>query len=405
MIFAAGGVVILVFLLLIARQILHAAPPSVLDVTNAVFEPQPQQPALPDLPSLDERQTESPSLAQPVDSTVTNAATIHRQAFALYDALSKDEKAILTDWRTNVDAAVEAALSEKIRPICNLMHQATALTNCEWGVEPLTYDTKLPHLSPARAIARAAVWSAAHCRANDTTAATDDLLSALQLGRSVSHTAIIGCLVDLSIQGVAWSYVETHLDSFQKAAGQRLLVAFSDAFYEEEPSVAMEQTAGVSDRLVAKLASLPADEFDNQISEYHSLYSSEPLPKMDRTAVLTSLQQVADTEHDLARVLGSGSWDEYQNWAQRQIELENSNPLVKEFLGAYDNFVNRVQREAVTREMMVAALAVAQDGPTALQSYPDPSTGQPFDYTETADGFELQSTYKTNGVPLKMQFK
>jgi hypothetical protein len=55
--------------------------------------------------------------------------------------------------------------------------------------------------------------------------------------------------------------------------------------------------------------------------------------------------------------------------------------------------------------MVVAALAVAQDGPSELQSHLDPSTGQPFVYTETADGFDLQSGFQTNGVPLKMQFK
>jgi hypothetical protein len=41
----------------------------------------------------------------------------------------------------------------------------------------------------------------------------------------------------------------------------------------------------------------------------------------------------------------------------------------------------------------------------ALQSYSDPASGQPFVYTETADGFELQSAYQVYGKPMTMQFK
>src|ERR1035437_6810869 len=33
----------------------------------------------------------------------TNAATIYRQAFAIFDALSNDQKDLIGNWRTNVD--------------------------------------------------------------------------------------------------------------------------------------------------------------------------------------------------------------------------------------------------------------------------------------------------------------
>jgi hypothetical protein len=55
--------------------------------------------------------------------------------------------------------------------------------------------------------------------------------------------------------------------------------------------------------------------------------------------------------------------------------------------------------------MVVAGFAVMQNGTEALQSHPDPVTGQPFVYTETADGFELQSGYQFKGAPLKLSFK
>ena len=55
--------------------------------------------------------------------------------------------------------------------------------------------------------------------------------------------------------------------------------------------------------------------------------------------------------------------------------------------------------------MAAAGLAVIQDGPDALSSHPDPSTGQPFTYTQTDDGFALESTFQLNGKSLKLSFK
>jgi len=90
---------------------------------------------------------------------------------------------------------------------------------------------------------------------------------------------------------------------------------------------------------------------------------------------------------------------------QQNDDLQQSNPMAKAFLPAYDKYLDRVQRGEVNRALIEAGLAVAQEGPNALSAHLDPSTDQPFVYSETADGFELQSGYKTNGVPLTMRFK
>ncbi len=72
-----------------------------------------------------------------------------RRAFDLFDQFSKDQKYILSDWSTNVGASVEAELCGKLRPISDLMRQAAAVTNCDWGFDPINNDTKLPpYLNP-----------------------------------------------------------------------------------------------------------------------------------------------------------------------------------------------------------------------------------------------------------------
>jgi hypothetical protein len=55
--------------------------------------------------------------------------------------------------------------------------------------------------------------------------------------------------------------------------------------------------------------------------------------------------------------------------------------------------------------MAAAGLAVMQDGPDALASYPDPATGQPFTYTQTDDGFVLESGFQLKGKTAQLSFK
>ena len=156
------------------------------------------------------------------------------------------------------------------------------------------------------------------------------------------------------------------------------------------------------ERSVPKLALMPPEELQKNLSQ---LLDGQYAPEMDRAALLASFQQIADSQRALAKALASGSTDEYEAWQQSSAELQSSNPLAKGFLAAYDRVVDKWDRAAGNRAFVEAGLAVAQDGPSVLQSHPDPAAGQPFVYTATPDGFELQSVFKTNGIPLKMQFK
>ncbi len=401
-----AGITVLLILVFLGRYALREAPPEPTAAKIEPVEPQRQhrpRPVFQVLPA-------EPPVTQPQESPVTNAATLYRQAFALYDALSKEEKVMLADSRTNVDASVEAELCEKIRPICDLMHEATVVTNCDWGIEPLAIETELQFLSflsPSRACVGAAIWSANHCRKSDSTRATDDVLSALRLGKQVSQACIIGSLVDIGIQGIAAYGVASNLNSFRGVDGQRLAAAIGDAAYAEAPARAMEQDATMVDRFAARLATLPQAEFEKEIEKLTTaLVGMRPPPKMDQAAAADALNQIADLQRELGKLLASGSEAEYEAWQRESDELQKSNPLAKLLLAALDGVVDKVQRAVITREMLIAALAVAETGTDALTTHPDPATGQPFIYTETADGFELQSGYQTtNGPPLKMQFK
>jgi hypothetical protein len=355
--------------------------------------------------SLSDRASTNVATAAPADNLApTNAAAIYRRAFDLFNQLSPEQKDILRDWQTNADASAEAELCELIRPICDLMHQATVVTNCDWGVDPINFETQLPYLNASKNIARAAVWNAAHCRSDDVTGATDDAVSVLQLGQQISHSALIGYLVDVALHHMTSSYVSQNLGLFQGTDGQRLAAALGDPAYQDAPSDVMNVEADMNDRLAAKLASLPPDKVPEELAKLNEPNEGN-VPTVDQASALAMLAQVADSERQLAGMLQSSTEDEYETWQQHCADLVASDPFAKMFEAGIARVMDRVQGAEIEQQMMVAGLAVAQNGPEALATVPDPASGQAFVYTDTDDGFELQSAYVVNGRPYTISFK
>jgi hypothetical protein len=362
--YAWGGVVVLCFLIVLGWFALRPEPPPPNLQPVKIEAPKS---VVPVSEPADDLSSETPT-SQPNDSAITNTADLYRQAFDLFNALSRDERYVLGDWRTNVDAEVESGFCEKLRPICHLMHQASAVTNCDWGIDPTDPGAKwLTHLNGSRNLARAAIWNAAHCRSNDVAGVMDDTLSALRVGQQVSQSALIGCLVDMAVQNITSSYVAQNLSRFRGTDSQRLAAAFNDPSYREEPSRAMEQEADRLDRLLAKLPSLPADEAEKEISGVYGWTDASP-SEVSQEQAIPQIKQVADSERELASALASSSDDDYEAWLKSSTELQASNPLAKGTLGSLELFVDKVQSAEVNRALVVAGLAVAQGGADALPS-------------------------------------
>jgi hypothetical protein len=165
----------------------------------------------------------------------------------------------------------------------------------------------------------------------------------------------------------------------------------------------MMQEATMEDRFAQELASLPPDDARKKIGAMGT--SDGNITVTDQTDAPTILRQIADLDRELANAMSSSSEEQYEAWHQHATELQESNPLVESTLQLGDNFVDKMTQVEVNRAMVVTGLSVAQGGTSALPSHPDLSSGQPFVYTETPDGFELRSTYQANGKSMTMQFK
>jgi hypothetical protein len=336
----------------------------------------------------------------------TNAATIYRQAFAVFDALSQDQKNLLKNWRTNVDAAVTAELCEKIQPICNLMHQAAAAPNCDWGLStPVIYETLLPDLNHSRNMARVAIWSVAHCRRDDTPAAVDDLVAASRLGQNVSPPTLVGHLVDLAIQAMVIDTVAEHASTLVSAGDARLVEQLNDRDYNQGLRGAFELEADMGAKETDRLAALPPDEMKGQLKEIESL-AKDPsqFESLKPAQIIADLRQAAELRSQYAQALGLPDAD-YRAWLASLDEAGKTNPFIEVYVASFEQAVIKTQTMTVMSAMAGAGLAVMQAGPDALQSHPDPTTGQPFAYTQTADSFALESSFPFLGKPMKLSFK
>ena len=330
----------------------------------------------------------------------TNAANIYRDAISLFDALTQSNKDILSNWQTNLAATIVAELCEKIRPICADLYQASLVTNCDWGLGPLAPGTKLPHLRPARDLGRVAIWSAAHCRPNDGAAATEDVLATLRLGQQIATgAAILGYLVDMKLQEMAWSYVAANLDTFSIADGQQLAAAFDALAYDDAFGRAMAQESDFVDRFAAKLAALPPTAVAKQLGELGSGWD-----QLDPATVVNSLNRLANLQRDLTKMMATGTAADYTAWLQRAEQLQAAIPFVKDFLPSA-MLLEKWQGYEVNRALVEAGLAVAANGAAGLATHLDPASGGSFTYRAVPGGFELQSTYQVNHQPLKIYFR
>ena len=408
--YAAAGVCGLVLLLFISWFVLREEPPAPTEQPPAkVVTVAPRDHSVAPLFVPEDAAAREAVTNQVAESTVTNAAVIYGQAFALFNALSKEEKGLIVDWRTNVDAATEAELCDKLQPITDLMHQAAAVSNCDWGVEqPIVPETKLPYLSPCRNLARAGVWSAAHCRKDDPTAAIDDLVAASQVGRNVlSPPVLIGHLVNMAIQSTVMDSVAEHASVLLRSGDTRLADLFQGLLlgdnYNEGLRNAFEQEAEVHAREADRLAALPPEEAMHELTQIVDGFNP-PIQLPEAAQALADFRQAAELQGQYAQAVGLPD-AEYRAWQSSVEEAGKTNPFIDSLVTGFGRTVDKTQAMTVKTAMAEAGLAVLQDGPGALQTNPDPSTGQPFTYTQTADGFELQSSFQLSGKPVKLLFK
>lgn len=339
---------------------------------------------------LSETRPVLPPVATDTNAPPPNAADIYRKAFVLLDALSDDERKIVDSWENKVDPAVEAELCEKVMPIAVLAHEAAAVTNCDWGADNATVEGRMPLFNQARALARATVWHAAHCRQDDKNGVADDLEATVRAGQSVSRF-LIGHLVDTAIESKAMNYLAAHASALPGDVAARLIQLFGDGRYEESFFRALETEAEFASHFAERIEK-PQQQQGDKVSP------------MAREQVAALVGEVAEWERDYVRALSLPE-PEYQAWLNKLYSAQQTNPVLSLLWPALENVLEKTRVTVVQRAMISAGLALMQEAPNALENHLDPASGQAFVYRETGDGFELASTRQIDGKPVVMSFR
>jgi hypothetical protein len=145
------------------------------------------------------------------------------------------------------------------------------------------------------------------------------------------------------------------------------------------------------------------------LDEYADPATRTQEERMFRSASITPQEAVsemkwlAQTEQALGNTLQEPDAQFQQWWTQKQAEA-SSMPLASPELGSLAGARNVAQVSLVENAMVEAGLVMEQGNQAQFQSIVDPSTGQPFKYTQTANGFQLASPLQYKGKPVTLDF-
>jgi len=145
--------------------------------------------------------------------------------------------------------------------------------------------------------------------------------------------------------------------------------------------------------------------FMNQLNQtIHGWGPNNAQMNLSPAQVVSQFQWIEQTEEELGGTLQEPDAEFQQWWAAKQAEAA-SMPLAASALQAIATSRARAQSVVVQNLMVQAGLALEQGGQAQFQAITDPTTGQPFTYTQTANGFTITSSFKSsNGKPVTLDF-
>ena len=310
-----------------------------------------------------------------------NAADLYKNAYSGWVALADEEKQILANPLEEIDPEKADALFKKIQPIMEALRKGTQAAYCDWSVGVAAPNTPQPQFTLVKDLSQVTRWSAGfQFQTSHPEGALSDLSVQLNLGRSVGAQSLFGFAIESSLNGMASSLVRDNASSLPPEALSAALALFDPA------------------RLTADFMKAAADEAD--------LYAqaANPIPNPDGTHQESgeSLKWKAKVNTDfISKVMRPDS--EFNNWLEqetRQSPGDQPGATTAHLAAIRTRYLYTLENNF----MLTAGLAVLQSGSSQVQSYLDPMTGAPLVYVQTDNGFELQSSAKINGIPVKLSF-
>jgi hypothetical protein len=339
-----------------------------------------------------------------------NAALQYWQAFAQMPALSDDEQKILDEWSTVSlkDPAVEKLATEAHKSM-QYLHRAARLERCDWGLDYGDgISLMLPHLVKARDLARLAALHARYeFERGNPRGLRDDAMGMMALSRHVGRDPIMICvLVRFLIEGIVVDLTAPYVP--------QLDAKFADAkamFESLPPSSTVLDTFGMEREyfltwIVRKLKDEAKRDPGAGLKLWNDLLGPEGpdalkrIQSVDEAIKLT--EGVLPIYDELARIaaLPHTEFDaRYMDFKQQYIKPDT---VAAFLIPQIDDLLAKERRSQARLSMLLAAIAVAEDGPDQLKNIDDPFGDGPFEYQKLDNGFELKSQLTFEGKPVTL---
>ncbi|MBI3468728.1 MAG: hypothetical protein HY000_37470 [Planctomycetes bacterium] len=340
-----------------------------------------------------------------------NAAVQYWQAFALMPALDKEQEKLLENWATvPLDAAAMRLIDSSAQSRIYL-HRGAKRQRCDWGLDYSDGMTlMLPHLAKARDLARLAALHARHeFEQGHWKAGREDATSMMALARHAGRDPImIAVLVRYLIEGTMVDLVAPYVPQLKAPYAE------SAAMFEAlPPAVTLQQTIVTEKKFMAEWLLNKLREAERakpgawrEIWQ-QAVLSSPDVPEVAKSA--DTFEKATKLLEDLLPVYDElvmhAALPKEQFDAQYPVFKEKTRaalPLAGFVLPAVDKYLATEHRNQARLAMLLAAIAVAQDGPEKLKEIKDPFGDGPFEFRPLDQGFELKSKLLFEGKPVTL---
>lgn len=340
-----------------------------------------------------------------------NAALQYWQAFAHMPTLNKEQEKILAEWSTvSLDDPAVQKLVAGPRTSLMYLYRGAKENRCDWGLDYSDgVSLLLPHLAKARDLARlAALHGRYEFERGNKRALRDDAMGIMALARHVARDPIlISILVGYLIEDTAIDLVAPYVPQMKAPFPQALTM------YESLPKRAtVQQTLPIEKKWMAGYVIRELRK-----AEQAKKGSWRELWQMLGPDVPDAVKQVGTVEEainltegllprydELEKMIGLPREEFDAQYPDFKLKASAANPLAGVLLPEFTKVLAKERRNQARLALLLAAIAVAQDGPEKLKEITDPFGTGPFEYRALDGGFELKSKLQFEGQPVTLTF-
>jgi hypothetical protein len=339
-----------------------------------------------------------------------NAAIQYWQAFAQLPTLDKEQEKILGEWNTvsTSDPAVQK-LAQASQASRMYLLRGAKLARCDWGLDYSDgISLMLPHLAKARDLARhAALHARCEFARGNRMPLQENATAIMALARHVGRDPIlISILVRYLIEDTAVELVSPYIPQM-KAPYEKIVAAFKAL----PPAATVQETLLIEKKYMAGYVITELTRWEKQTpgswrEHWNNMTGPDAPDSVKKVATFEEAirltEKLLPVYDELEKFFAMSEKEFDTKYADFKEKTNAANPLAGVLLPSLDKVRARERRNQIRLAMLMAAVAVVNDGPEKLKEIPDPVVGGPFEYRKLDGGFELKSKLVVDDKPVTL---